>query len=121
MNHTPVIAVLCVLLASFLGAAGQFLFKLAANRGSSRPLGFLGTPWAFAGLACYIAVMLLFTYAFRRGGTVTVLYPIYASTFVWAAVMAWVLYGQPIRAIHVVGMVLLIVGMICMGAGNAAT
>jgi multidrug transporter EmrE-like cation transporter len=119
MPQTPVIAILAVLLASVLGAAGQFLFKLAASRGGSAAFGFLRTPWALVGLACYIAVMLLFSYAFRRGGTVTVLYPLYASTFIWAAVMAWVLYGQPIRPIHVAGMLLLIVGMICMGSGNA--
>jgi multidrug transporter EmrE-like cation transporter len=65
--------------------------------------------------------MLLFSLAFRRGGTVTVLYPIYASTFIWAAIMAWAIYGQPIRPIHVAGMVLLIAGMVCMGWGNAAT
>jgi multidrug transporter EmrE-like cation transporter len=120
MNQTPVIAIVCVLVASILGAAGQFLFKLAANRGGAVALGFLKTPWAVVGLACYLAVMLLFSVAFRRGGTVTVLYPIYASTFIWAAAMAWILHGQPIRPIHVAGMVLLIVGMVCMGWGNAA-
>jgi multidrug transporter EmrE-like cation transporter len=119
MAQTPVIAIFSVLLASMLGAAGQFLFKLAANRGGSAALGFLRTPWAFVGLACYIAVMFLFSYAFRRGGTVTVLYPIYASTFIWAALMAWAIYGQPIRPVHVAGMLLLIAGIICMGSGNA--
>lgn len=121
MNHTLVIPIVCVLLASLLGAAGQFLFKLAASRGGSPALGFLATPWAVIGLACYVSVMLLFSLAFRRGGTVTVLYPLYASTFIWAAFMAWAIYGQPIRPIHVAGMLLLIVGMICMGWGNAAT
>jgi multidrug transporter EmrE-like cation transporter len=121
MNQTPIVALVCVLAASLLGAAGQFLFKLAASRGGASSFGFLATPWAFLGLACYVAVMLLFSFAFRRGGTVTVLYPLYASTFIWAAVMAWILYGQPIRPIHVAGMVLLIAGMVCMGWGNAAT
>jgi multidrug transporter EmrE-like cation transporter len=120
VNQTPVVALLCVLLASLLGAAGQFLFKLAASRGSAAALGFLATPWAFVGLACYLSVMFLFSVAFRQGGTVAVLYPLYASTFIWAAVMAWALYGQPIRPIHVAGMGLLIAGMVCMGWGNAA-
>ena len=121
MNQSPMVAIACVLLASLLGAVGQFLFKLAASRGGSSAFGFLATPWAFIGLACYLAVMLLFSLAFRRGGTVTVLYPIYASTFIWAAVMAWILYGHPIRPIHVAGMVLLVAGIFCMGWNNAAT
>lgn len=118
MPHTPLVSIICVLIASVLGAIGQFLFKLAATRGGAAPLGFLWTPWALIGLSCYIAVMMLFSLAFQRGGTVQVLYPIYATTFIWAAAMAWAIYGQPIRPIHVAGMILLIVGIICMSAGK---
>jgi multidrug transporter EmrE-like cation transporter len=108
------IAIACVLVASFLGAGGQFLFKLAANRGGTRPFGFLLTPWALAGLASYFAVMMLFSHAFQRGGTVPLLYPVYATTFIWAACLAWSFYGQPIRPIHLLGMVLLIAGIVLM-------
>src|SRR5688572_14817752 len=118
MLQTPLVSIVCVLIASVLGASGQFLFKLAASRGGGAPLGFLWTPWALIGLACYVAVMILFGHAFQRGGTVQVLYPIYATTFIWAAVMAWAIYAHPIRPIHVAGMILLIVGIICMSAGK---
>jgi multidrug transporter EmrE-like cation transporter len=117
MLQTPLVSILCVLAASVLGAGGQFLFKLAASRGGDAPLGFLWTPWAFLGLATYVAVMMLFSYAFQRGGTVRVLYPIYATTFIWAAAIAWAIHGHPIRSIHAAGMVLLVVGIICMSAG----
>ena len=53
--------------------------------------------------------------AFKRGGSLSVLYPVYASTFVWAAVIGCLAYGQPIRAIHVLGMLLLVGGMYLMG------
>jgi len=115
------IAIACVLVASLIGAGGQFLFKLAANRGGTRPLGFLLTPWAAAGLASYFVIMVLYSHAFQRGGTVPLLYPIYATTFIWAAVMAWALYGQPIRPIHALGMVLLITGIVLMSWGQKAT
>jgi multidrug transporter EmrE-like cation transporter len=118
MLQTPLVSIVCVLIASVLGAGGQFLFKLAASRGGGTPLGFLWTPWALTGLACYLAVMVLFSQAFQRGGTVPVLYPIYATTFIWAAAMAWAIDGQPIRPIHVAGMILLMAGIICMSAGK---
>ena len=121
MLQTPLVSILCVLAASILGASGQFLFKLAANRGGDAPLGFLWTPWALIGLVCYVAVMMLFSFAFKRGGTVPVLYPIYATTFIWAAAMAWAIDGQPIRPVHFGGMVLLIVGIICMSAGKVVS
>ena len=38
----------------------------------------------------YLLVIVLFTYAFSIGGTVRVLYPLYASTFIWAALIAWI-------------------------------
>ncbi len=115
MLKTPIGSILCVLIASVLGAAGQFLFKTASAHPRAGILSVLRSPWAIAGMLCYVTVMVLFTHAFRKGGTVTVLYPIYASTFIWAAVMALILYGDPIRPIHVVGMGLLVLGMLLMG------
>lgn len=117
---TPLISIVCVLAASVLGAAGQYLFKAGADGTAAGPLSFLRSPWVWLGMVCYLVVMMLFSHAFRRGGTVAVLYPIYASTFIWAAVMAWLLYGQPIRPIHLLGMLMLVAGMACMGVGHAA-
>jgi len=68
-----------------------------------------------AGVLCYIAVMVLFVAAFEIGGSLTVLYPIYASTFIWAALIAWRVYGTPITMTKVLGMGLLIVGMFLLG------
>lgn len=114
-------AIACFLLASFLGAVGQHLIKAATNRSAEGLLAYLSSPWVVAGMGCYLMVMVLFTQAFRSGGTVTVLYPIYALTFVWSALIAQSLYGQQIRSVHILGMVLLIVGIYCMSWDNAAT
>ncbi|MBI4563119.1 MAG: hypothetical protein HY716_00295 [Planctomycetes bacterium] len=103
-------ALLCVALAAFLGAVGQFLIK-AGSESKRVLLDFR----VWTGMACYLLVMALFVYAFRRGGTVTVLYPVYASTFIWAAVIARVMYGQPILPVNIVGMALLVTGMFLMG------
>ena len=55
----------------------------------------------------------LFIAAFRLGGAV--LFPIYGSTFIWAAFIAWKVYGTPISVINVAGMLALILGMYLMG------
>jgi hypothetical protein len=60
-------------------------------------------------------VMVLFVAGFKQGGQMTVLYPLYASTFIWGALIALVAYGTPIRPINIAGMVLLIAGMYLMG------
>ena len=114
LQKTPVLSMVSVLGASLLGAVGQYLFQHGARHSRSGIIGFLTSPYILAGMAGYILVMVLFTYAFKIGGTVRVLYPLYATTFIWAAVIAWVSYGQPIRPIHGGGMLLLVLGMICM-------
>ena len=40
------------------------------------------------GVVCYVAVMVLFVAAFKRGGALTVLYPIYASTFIGSGMIS---------------------------------
>ncbi len=102
-------------LAAFLGALGQFLYKSGAERAGSSVASYLLNARLLGGVVCYIAVMILFVAAFKKGGALTVLYPIYATTFVWAALIAWMVYAVPIRPINVGGMLLLVAGMYLMG------
>jgi drug/metabolite transporter (DMT)-like permease len=116
----PWVSIVSVLGASVLGAVGPHLFKAGADRARSGVLALFASPWVWAGMACYVLVMLLFTFAFRRGGTVAVLYPLYATTFVWAALIGVWLGGPPIRAVNVLGMVLLVAGVACLAAPGPA-
>jgi len=59
--------------------------------------------------------MVLFVAAFKRGGALTTLYPVYASTFVFAAIIAWYAYGTPIKPVNIAGMALLAGGMYLLG------
>ena len=113
--RTPPLSILFFLIASVLGAVGQFLYKSGAQASSGGIAGYL-LNWRIAGgMVCYIAVMVLFVAAFRIGGQLQVLYPVYASTFIWAALIALVAYGSPVRPVHIAGMVLLVAGMYFMG------
>jgi len=112
---TPTISILFFIAASLLGAVGQFLYKSGAERATGTLAGYLFNLRLLLGVMAYIAVMVLFVAAFRKGGSLTVLYPVYATTFIWAAVIAYFAYGQPIRPIHLAGMVLLVGGMYLMG------
>jgi multidrug transporter EmrE-like cation transporter len=119
MLKTPIVAIVCMLVASIFGAAGQYLYKTGASHSVAGPFATMLNPWILAGMGCYIAVMVLFTQAFKAGGQVTVLYPVYATTFIWAAIIGQAIYNQPIRLVHIAGMILLIVGIYLMGVGNA--
>lgn len=112
---TPVESMACFLLASLLGAGGQFLYKSGAARATEGVMSYLLNPRLLGGVVCYIGVMVLFIAAFKRGGQLSVLYPIYATSFIFSALGAAWIYGEPIRPINIAGMGLLVGGMGLMG------
>ena len=101
--------------ASLLGALGQFFYKSGADEVTRGLMGYMTNVRIFGGIACYTAVMVLFVAAFKRGGALTVLYPVYASTFIFAALISHFAFGSSIKAVNVFGMMLLVGGMYCMG------
>lgn len=112
---TPLSSILCFAVAALAGALGQFLYKSGADQATGGWTTYVFNVRLLGGVACYVAVMVLFVAAFKRGGSLTVLYPIYASTFIWAAAIAWYAYGIPIKPLNIVGMLCLILGMYLMG------
>ncbi len=115
ITSTPTLSVIMFLSAAVLGALGSYLYKSGADSASGTLAGYLLNPRLLAGVCCYIAVMILFVAAYRRGGSLTVLYPTYASTFIFAAFIGKWAYGTPITAVNAFGMVLLTAGMYLMG------
>jgi multidrug transporter EmrE-like cation transporter len=115
MMKTPVSSMLLFLLASVLGAIGQFLYKGGADAAQGGLISYVTNIRILLGVVCYGAVMVLFVAAFKRGGSLSVLYPIYASTFIWAALISALAFGTPVKLINIAGMVLLVGGMYCLG------
>jgi drug/metabolite transporter (DMT)-like permease len=113
--RTSPLAIICFVVAAFLGALGQFFYKSGAERTDSTLASYFFNARLLGGVVCYVVVIALFVAAFKRGGALTVLYPIYASTFIFAAIIAWFAYGTPIRAPHFAGFALLIAGMYLLG------
>ncbi len=113
--QTPLTSILLFIAAAFFGALGQLLYKTGADAAGGSIASYLLSWRLLGGVVCYIAVMVLFVAAFKKGGALTVLYPVYASTFIWAALFALALFHTPIRPVNLLGMALLIAGMYCMG------
>jgi len=111
---TPGVSIILFAIAALLGAVGQFLYKSGAARITDAFWSYLNLR-LLGGVICYVAVMVLFVAAFKRGGQLSVLYPIYASTFIWAAVIALAAYGTPIKPVNLAGMAFLVAGMFLMG------
>jgi drug/metabolite transporter (DMT)-like permease len=114
MKTTP-LAILCFLVASVLGAVGQFFYKAGADRAHGGLQNYLLNSRILLGAGCYIAVMVLFVAAFKQKASPSALYPLYATTFIWAALLDHVLYGRILSLANVAGMGLLIGGMYLLG------
>ncbi len=112
---TPLLSIVFFLLAALFGAVGQFLYKSGAERAGGSIAGYLLNARLLGGVVCYVAVMILFVAAFKKGGALTTLYPIYASTFIFAALIGLWAYGTAIKPVNVGGMALLVAGMYLMG------
>src|SRR3984885_16191943 len=108
---TPAASVAMFAVAAFLGAVGQYLYKSGADRAGGSVAGYLLNPRLLGGVVCYVAVMVLFVAAFKKGGELATLYPIYATTFIFAALIALWAYGTPIKPVNMGGMLLLVAGM----------
>jgi len=112
---TPLASIIMFVVASFFGALGQYLYKSGADAANSGLLSYLTNTRLMAGIACYVTVMVLFVAAFKRGGSMAALYPIYATTFIWGAGISHLAFGTEIRPVNIIGMAAIMGGMYLMG------
>lgn len=108
--------ILLNLLAAVFGAAGQYLFKLGGLRLGATSL-FRNGP-IYAGMAMFCLVMVLFVSAYRLGGRLSVVYPAYATTFVWGMLFAIGLDHEPWSAVQFCGIAAILLGVYLVAAGS---
>jgi len=116
--QTPLSSIVCFVVAAVFGAVGQYLYKAGADSAGQTIGSYVFNVKLLSGVVCYIVVMVLFVAGFRLGGAMSVLYPIYASTFIWGALIARAVFDEPIHPINAAGMLTLILGMYLMGIGK---
>ena len=103
------IPIILYLIASLLGALGQYFYKLAGLQIGSTPL--FKNYFLWLGIILFIAVMGLFVSAYRLGGRMSIVYPIYATTFIWAALIAVLLGKEPWSIKQCIGIISIICGL----------
>ena len=108
---TPLRSIVMILIAAFLGSIGQYLYKEGSRLPMHTVTSWLTNWWIIVGALCYIAVMGLFIAAFKTGGELTILYPMYASTFIWALLIGKAFLGESIGTSKIAGVGIIILGM----------
>ncbi len=101
------------LVASLLGAIGQWLYKLGAKDLKEIPL-YKNLPF-LGGMLSFCLVMGLFMIAFRLGGRISVTFPVYALTFVWGTMIGVLVDKEPFNQWQALGIGLVFVGVAMVG------
>jgi len=110
-------AIVLIIFCTFCTSSAAIFNKYAANKIS---LTLNGTLYNYY---IYIALFLLGTgfgllMLALRGGDVTVLYPIIATSFIWVTVFAYFLFNEELSFLKLLGVFIIIVGIVIVKSGD---
>ncbi|MEM2915742.1 MAG: hypothetical protein QXT19_00025 [Candidatus Woesearchaeota archaeon] len=105
-------AILLVIVCTLVTSIAQLLWKFGAMR---LPQVITNTP-LLIGFATYIVAAFLLITSFK-GGEVSVLYPMYASNYIWVSLLSAFYLAEPLNTLKFAGMATIIVGVAMLSKG----
>ena len=110
------IPILLNLIAALVGAFGQYYYKkggtLFATTGK-----FFNFP-TIVGIILFCAVMGFFVFSYKLGGKISVVYPFYATTFVWGAAIGHLIEKEEFNRLGFIGLLLVVAGVSIMAVAS---
>lgn len=107
MNQT--MPIILNLIAALFGAGGQYFYKVGASKMKIVPLY---QNWSIMlGILSFCVVMVLFVASYRMGGKISVVFPVYATTFLWGTLLEMVIERQNLTLPQWLGTALVIIGI----------
>ncbi|MEO5657661.1 MAG: hypothetical protein ABIO65_02295 [Nitrospiria bacterium] len=116
-------ALIAVSAATFIQVMGQMLIKRGADALGASPtlmqtaMGMFTILPLFCGYALYGLFTVIMVFALRHG-ELSVLYPIMALSYVWVSIVAVVFYHEPISALQILGVAVIVSGVAVLGRGS---
>ena len=116
---------LLVVCCTVIGAAAQVLIKKGAGALGPNPtilhtaLAMVLTPTLFAGYSMYGVSTVLLVLALRHG-QLSLLYPVFAMTYVWVTVLSVLVFHESMNPYKIAGIVIIVGGIAVLGRGEAA-
>lgn len=110
-------AIILVLLTTMVVSAAQLLWKLGSLRFTQDPMSYLANPPLLLGIFLYIIGAAMLILAFR-GGELTVLYPIFATSYIWVSILSMIYLGEAMNAIKWFGVFFIFSGVSMIGYGS---
>ena len=98
-------------------SVAQLLYKKGVETLSFDILSIITNYYIIIGL-CLYAIGAVFVIVAMRGGEVSVLYPIVATSYVWVTLFASLLFGEEVSILRWFGVITIIFGIIAIGVGS---
>lgn len=106
-------AIALVLLCTLLTTSAQIFLKMGADK---LPLLFFN--WSlFIGIFLYGIGAIVLIIAFK-GGEVTVIYPIFASSYVWVSLLSTYFFSETLGFLKIAGIFVVILGITFIASGS---
>lgn len=114
---TKLWAALLVLFTTLLTSSAQIFYKLGSKTITLDPLSIITNYYIIGGLLLYAVGGTLMILSFR-GGEVSVLYPIIATSYIWVSFLSIYFLGETMNHFKWAGVFSIIVGIAFIGFGS---
>ncbi len=113
VQTSQAIPIILSLVAAMGGAFANWFYKVGAN--NIGEVAWHKNWYILAGLISFTSVLVLFLLAYKLGGRLFVIYPVYATTYIWAGLIGVYIDKEPWSIWQIIG-----VGLILMGVSMTA-
>jgi multidrug transporter EmrE-like cation transporter len=112
-------AVWLVVFCTFVVAVAQILMKSGADYAKAHPglIGIVTNPVLVVGYGLYAVVTVLIVVAFKDG-ELSVLYPILSLSYLWVAVLSFIIFHDTLNAYKLIGVTVIMCGVGVLGRGT---
>lgn len=97
------------LLAAILGAVGQYFYKKGGVQISQGGVFF--NLYTILGMILFTLVMVCFVIGYKFGGKISVVYPFYATTFLWGTLIGVFIEKESFSLYSILGLVFMFIGI----------
>ena len=117
---TKLWAMAIILAATSLTSTAQLFYKFGAEKLSFDILSLITNLELIAGMVLYAIGGILLILSFR-GGEVSVLYPIFATSYIWVSLLSMYFLNEIMNFFKWTGIFIIIAGIVLIGYGSKKT
>ncbi len=115
--RTKAWAIVLMVLTTALTSTAQIFYKIGAEKLSFDIFSIIFNVHLIAGLSLYAVGSVLMITAFK-GGELSVLYPIIATSYIWVGLLSLILFNESLNTLRWLGIFTIFFGIVLIGLGS---